>query len=86
MTAVIEIQVKRSDYSRFQRAVEKFDWVLECHHISGRTSFLLKIVVPSVSGLEALIGSLSVYGETFTSIVLSTLVERRKLRRELREK
>jgi Lrp/AsnC family leucine-responsive transcriptional regulator len=86
MTALIEIQVKRSDYSRFQKAVEKLGSVLECHHISGRVSFLLKTAVPSVSGLEALIGSLSQYGETFTSIVLSTIVERRVFRCEPQEK
>jgi len=83
MTAIIEVRVKRSDYLRFQKAVERLPSILECHHISGRASFLLKAAVPSVPALETLIGGLSQYGDTFTSLVLSTIVKRRAFRREL---
>lgn len=82
MTVLIEVQVKRSDYARFHKAVEKLNWVLECHHVSGRASFLLKAAVPNVTGLETLVGHLSQFGETTTSLILSTIVERREFRRE----
>src|SRR5579864_4911176 len=36
LTALIEITVRRIDYARFQKSVQKLPWVLECHHISGR--------------------------------------------------
>ncbi len=80
LTALIEITVRRIDYARFQKSVQKLPWVLECHHISGRSSFLMKVAAPNVSGLETLIGHLGQYGETFTSLVLSTVVERRVFR------
>jgi Lrp/AsnC family leucine-responsive transcriptional regulator len=77
----IEVQVKRTDYPRFQKAVQKLAWVLECHHVAGRSSFFLKVAVPDTQGLELLIGHLSQFGETATTLVLSTVLERREFSR-----
>lgn len=74
----IEMQVKRSDYTRFHKAVQKLVWILECHHTAGRASFVLKAAVPDVQGLELLIGHLSQFGDTATTLVLSTVLERRE--------
>jgi Lrp/AsnC family transcriptional regulator, leucine-responsive regulatory protein len=77
----IEVQVKRTDYPRFQKAVQKLAWILECHHVAGRSSFLLKAAVPDTQGLELLIGHLSQFGETATTLILSTALEHRKFSR-----
>lgn len=79
MLVYIEMQVKRGAYSDFEKAVTKLSWILECHHITGRASFLLKAAVPDVAGLELLVGHLSQFGDTNTSVILSTLVARREL-------
>ena len=78
MAVFIEMQVKRTDYQRFQKAVQKLTWILECHHIAGRASFILKAAVPDALGLELLIGHLSQFGDTTTSLVLSTVLGRRE--------
>jgi Lrp/AsnC family leucine-responsive transcriptional regulator len=78
----IEIQVKRSDYTRFQKAVQKIAWILECHHTAGRASFILKAAVPDTYGLELLVGHLSEFGDTNTTLVLSTVLNRREFLRE----
>lgn len=78
MLVFIEIQVKHVDYQRFQKAVSELSWILECHHIAGRAAFLLKAVVPDSPGLELLIGHLSQFGDTATSLVLSSVIERRE--------
>ncbi len=78
----IEIHVKRPDYPRFQKAIQKLAWILECHHTAGRTSFLLKAAVPDTPGLELLIGHLSQFGDTATNLVLSTVLERREFTRD----
>ena len=78
MPVVVEVQVKRAEYPRFQKAVQKLPWILECHHITGRASFLLKAAVPDVASLELLIGHLSQFGDTATSLILSTVVDRRE--------
>jgi len=78
MFVFIEMQVRRADYPRFQKAVTQLTWILECHHVAGRASFLLKAAVPDAAGLELLIGHLSQFGETNTSLVLSSNLERRE--------
>lgn len=78
----IEIQVKRPDYPRFQKAIQKLAWILECHHTAGRASYILKAAVPDTQGLELLIGHLSQFGDTTTTLVLSSVLERREFSRE----
>jgi Lrp/AsnC family leucine-responsive transcriptional regulator len=84
LTVLIEMRVPRAQYERFQRAVARLPWVLECHHVSGAAAFMLKAAVPDVTGLELLVGHLSQFGDTATSLVMSTVVERREFRREPR--
>ena len=82
MLALIEMRVSRSEYPRFQKAIQKLAWILECHHVAGRASFYLKVAVPDSAGLELLIGHLSQFGETATSLVLSTVLDRREFSRQ----
>jgi Lrp/AsnC family leucine-responsive transcriptional regulator len=77
---LIEVKVKKTDYARFHKAVEKLAWILECYHVSGGASFLLRAAAPSVADLELLLGHLGQFGETTTSLVLSTVIERREFR------
>ena len=78
MLAIIEMRVSRSEYARFQKTTQRIAWILECHHVAGRASFFLKVAVPDAAGLESLIGQLSQFGETTTSVVLSTVLDHRK--------
>jgi Lrp/AsnC family leucine-responsive transcriptional regulator len=78
MPVFVEVHVKRAEYAHFQKAVQKIPWILECHHITGRASFFLKAAAPDVAGLELLIGHLSQFGDTTTSLILSTVVDRRE--------
>jgi Lrp/AsnC family transcriptional regulator, leucine-responsive regulatory protein len=82
MPAVIEVHVKRSDYAKFQNSVTSLNWILECHHVTGRSAFILKAALPDLNALESLIGYLSQFGETTTSLVLSTVVPHRKFKKQ----
>jgi Lrp/AsnC family leucine-responsive transcriptional regulator len=53
--------------------------VLECYHLTGVDYFIIKVVVDSIQGLEQVIERLQPYGQTTTSIVLSTLLTRQVL-------
>jgi Lrp/AsnC family leucine-responsive transcriptional regulator len=57
--------------------------VLECHHLSGADSFIIKAAASSVSHLETIVARFSAYGQTTTSIVLSSSLPGRSARREL---
>ena len=69
--------VQPKDYGRFQKAVAAMDEVLECHHVTGEESFLLRAALCDVRSLEVLIEKLSVFGPTKTSVTLSTSLDRR---------
>lgn len=70
------------EYPRFIRSMEKLPEVLECSHVTGVESFIVKAAVTSVEHLEALITKMTAFGETTTSVVLSTAIERKTIRQE----
>ena len=51
--------------------------VTECYRITGEDCFLIKLHAPSIDQLEAILDRFLVYGNTATSIVVSTPVPRR---------
>jgi len=66
----------------FEREIESFDDVLECHHVTGGPTLMLKVKTESTETLEELIDRVrSIEGvtRTETSIVLSTRAERPRI-------
>jgi Lrp/AsnC family leucine-responsive transcriptional regulator len=66
----------------FECAVEALDDVLECHHVTGEHTLLLKVKTQNTSSLEALISrirSIDGVAQTETMVVLSTHTERVQL-------
>jgi Lrp/AsnC family leucine-responsive transcriptional regulator len=53
--------------------------VLECHRVTGRDSFILKVVAESVGALEQVLDRLLPFGALTTSIVLSSPVAPRPI-------
>jgi len=51
--------------------------VSECHRISGEDCFLLKIHVAAIDALEGVLDQFLLYGQTISSIVVSTPVSPR---------
>ncbi|MFN8457535.1 MAG: Lrp/AsnC family transcriptional regulator [Anaerolineae bacterium] len=77
ITAFIRMIVPRERYPAFLAAIGAWPEVLEGHHLTGSESFIIKTVVASIADLESFIDRLSEYGQTTTSIVLSSPVTRR---------
>jgi Lrp/AsnC family transcriptional regulator, leucine-responsive regulatory protein len=62
----------------FEKAINRFEEVQECHHVTGQHTMLLKVKADDTSTLEKLIRKIrSIEGvtRTETSIVLSTYTE-----------
>ncbi|NRF66005.1 Lrp/AsnC family transcriptional regulator [Aquincola sp. S2] len=55
--------------------------VIECHHVTGADSYLMSVVARDLPDLERFLAAINGWGETRTSIVLSTPIERRALGR-----
>jgi Lrp/AsnC family leucine-responsive transcriptional regulator len=81
VTAFIRLFTTAKEYPRFLALAETLPEVLECYHVTGGESFVLKVVCESLVHLEAVIARLSPFGETSTSVVLSAPIHRRVLER-----
>lgn len=57
--------------------------IQSAHHVTGGASFRIEAFVPSIMALEDLVGQLSLYGQTKTSIVLSSPVQKALFARPL---
>ncbi len=65
--------------SRIARVTQTIPELLECHRVTGSSSYILKVVAASVPDLERIIDKLSPLAATSTSLVLSTVVADRVL-------
>ncbi|GAB4408452.1 MAG: Lrp/AsnC family transcriptional regulator [Anaerolineae bacterium] len=83
--AFIRMNTPRDQYPALIALLNNLPQALECHHLTGSESFIIKIVVTSIADLETLIGQLSAFGQTSTSIVLSSPVLKRVITREATE-
>lgn len=83
VTAFIGVSINHPrSISRFESEVGTIDDVLECHHVTGGYTLLLKVKTLNTSSLENLISRIrSIEGveRTETMVVLSTHVERTQL-------
>lgn len=80
LTAFIGVTLDRPEHSApFLDAVRAWDEVLECHHVAGDDSYLLKVRTRGTQGLERFISyrlkELHGVVRTRTTVVLSTAKE-----------
>jgi Lrp/AsnC family leucine-responsive transcriptional regulator len=80
VTAFIGVSVGHPRWiGSFEEQVGKLPEVLECHHVTGQHTFLLKVKTRNTSTLEGLIRAIRSIGgvdRTETMVVLSTHMER----------
>ena len=73
--AYIMITVKPEDIKKFYTFVGKQECVMECSHITGPYSMIVKAAFPSTVMLEVFLGKLQSFGKTETQVVFSTFIE-----------
>lgn len=83
VTAFIGVTIKHPKLiGDFEKDIVQLDDVLECHHVTGQHTLLLKVKTADTSSLEELISKLrSIEGvdRTETMVVLSTHTERTQI-------
>ncbi|WP_309475880.1 MULTISPECIES: Lrp/AsnC family transcriptional regulator [unclassified Pseudomonas] len=79
ISAVVGITTLKPAKSKLIATLNDIPEVVECLHITGNDSYLIRIYAKSMADLENVIARINAYGETRTSIVLSVPIERRKL-------
>jgi Lrp/AsnC family transcriptional regulator, leucine-responsive regulatory protein len=79
LKAVVRFSGTGSQMLEIARVVQSMPEVIEAHRMTGDTCFLAVVQVESTSHLETLLDRMSRYGQTQTSIVVSTPVEMRSV-------
>jgi len=77
--AFILLRTRPEKYPGIIALVRSTPEILECHHVSGGESFIVRVVAASIPHLENLIERFSLFGETSTLIVLSSPVVKQVL-------
>ncbi len=74
--AFVSLSTRSELYPRVVELAETEPGILECHHVSGNESFVMKVHAASIQDLETLIERLSPFGQTKSLIVLSSPVNK----------
>lgn len=63
----------------FERLIKEEIDIIECHRVTGQTSYFIKAAVSRIEGLALLVDRLIPYGKINTSVVLSSPVPHRHI-------
>jgi Lrp/AsnC family leucine-responsive transcriptional regulator len=75
--AIVRMSCDGAKYRPFLKAVKEMENVTECHHVSGGDAFIMKVVAAGVEELGKVVEKLLDFGVPTTSIVFSSVVDRR---------
>jgi Lrp/AsnC family leucine-responsive transcriptional regulator len=75
--ALVGITTPQPDKARLLKLLEGKSEVLECLHVTGQDSYVLKVITHDIGHLEAFVSSINHLGETRTSIVMSESIPAR---------
>ena len=79
VTAFARIRPAAGQLPKIAELAASLPAISECHRITGEDCFLLKVHAAAVEDLEAILDQFLLYGQTITSIVVSSPVPPRAL-------
>jgi Lrp/AsnC family leucine-responsive transcriptional regulator len=79
VTAIVRIRPGPGQLPKITEAARNTPQVVECYRITGEDCFLMKIHGPTIGELEDILDRFLLFGQTTTSIVVSTPVPLRSL-------
>ncbi|KFZ77157.1 ArsR family transcriptional regulator [Amycolatopsis sp. MJM2582] len=80
--AMVRAKVRSLDTSRFRETILALPQVLDADHVTGDECWLVRVACRNTAELEELVERMQRYGETTTSLVFSSPVRRRAVRRD----
>ena len=75
--AIVRVSPWNRDLRAIPEVARQTPEVTECYRITGEDCFLIKLHAPAIGQLEATLDRFLAYGNTTTSVVVSTPVSRR---------
>ena len=79
VTAFARIRPTAGQLDKIAALAASLPQISECHRITGEDCFLIKLHAPAISDLENVLDKFLLYGQTVTSIVVSSPVPPRQL-------
>jgi Lrp/AsnC family transcriptional regulator, leucine-responsive regulatory protein len=79
VTAFARIRPAAGQLPKIAELATALPQVTECHRITGEDCFLIKVHAPAIEDLEAVLDKFLLFGQTITSIVVSSPVPPRAL-------
>tara|TARA_R110002110_G_scaffold85816_2_gene223604 strand:- start:195454 stop:195930 length:477 start_codon:yes stop_codon:yes gene_type:complete len=73
--AFIRLTVSDNDFQRVSGLCCSLEAVVECHHITGEDSFVIRVAVGSIAELEDVISRFRKIGSAQSSVILSSPVD-----------
>lgn len=73
--AFVRLTVSDRDFQRVAGLCRSLDAVVECHHITGEDSFIIRVAVASIADLEDIISRFRKIGRAQSSVILSSPVD-----------
>ncbi len=72
ISAFIGLNMAPEKYNNFLKFANGETAIVECHHITGGDSLIVKVLVDDIAALETIIDKIKFYAKTNTSIILSS--------------
>ncbi|TCO56755.1 Lrp/AsnC family transcriptional regulator [Actinocrispum wychmicini] len=79
VTALVRVRPGPGQLHKIARTARETPQVVECYRITGEDCFVLKVHSPTIGDLEGILDRFLLYGQTTSSIVVSTPVPTRPL-------
>lgn len=79
VTSFVRIRPTAGQLPRIAQLARETPEISECHRISGEDCFLIKVHTATIEDIEKILDRFLIYGQTITSIVVSTPVPPRNL-------
>ena len=79
MAAFINMEIPSSSWQKLARYCEDSPYVLELYHTIGVYGATMKVFVPDTGQFEGLLGELGKFGNTVSSVILSSKFSKKEL-------
>lgn len=80
--AFINVGLPPENYDPFISFAEKNEKIIECHHVTGGSTVIIKVLTESMDDLKKLIDEIKKKGSTQTSVILSSPIQFKPLLRK----
>ena len=75
--AFVNVVLSPDRREAFLSCIRQYPGVVECYHVAGAFSMLMKVYFPDTQQLDAFLAQVQKFGKTQTQIVFSTMIEPR---------